>query len=404
MTHTHKHPSPTFQGRGKLLLRAIACSSLLFALSGCGGSGSASEPPTATPPVQPNPPANAKVDAFVTAELVRQRIPGLALVVQQNGKVVYSKGYGQANLAQGLPATTEQRFQIGSITKQFTAAAVLLLVQDGKMGLDEKIGKYLTAIPPQWEAITVRHLLDHTSGLPRDIDGSMVPNADSHGPYSADQMLAIGKTIMPLTEPGKVYAYSNIGYQLMGLIIEKVTGAFYGNLIQDRIFKPLGMTSARIIDFTDFSGTATGYVFQDNKLQELPMNKVSPGIQSFIRTAAGGIEMSATDLAKWDASLDTDQILSKSSRDLMWAPSTLVEKASNYTINYGLGWFLSDYNGHPKVYHSGGMASFRADYLRFTTDKLTVIVLTNVGESDANPETISRAVADMYVPGIWPPK
>lgn len=402
MPHTVNHPSPTTDGRGSLLLRAFACSALLFALSGCGGS--ASEPSNATPPVQPNPPATAKVDAFVQAELTRQRIPGLALVVQQHGKVVYAKGYGVANLAQGLPATTEQRFQIGSISKQFTAAAVLLLVQDGKIGLDEKIGKYLVAMPPEWEAITVRHLLNHTSGMPRDLDEALFADADSHGPYSADQLLALGRTIKPATEAGKVYAYSNIGYELMGLIIEKVTGAFFGNLIEERIFKPLGMTTARILDYKDLSGNATGYFIQDNKLQEMPMSRVSPGMQSLFRTGARGIEMSATDLAKWDASLDTDKILSKASRDQMWAPSALVEKAPTYTINYGLGWFLSDFNGHPKVYHTGSMASFRTDYLRFTNDKLTVIVLTNLGENDANPETISRTIADMYVPGIWPPK
>jgi hypothetical protein len=114
--------------------------------------------------------------------------------------------------------------------------------------------------------------------------------------------------------------------------------------------------------------------------------------------------MSASDLAKWDASLDTDKILSKASRDLMWTPNALVQKADTYTINYGLGWFLSDFNAHPKVYHSGAMYAFRSDYLRYTTDKLSVIVLTNLGENHANPETISRTVGEMFVPGTWPPK
>ena len=395
-------PAPTFQLRSRLHRGAIASAGLLLALAGCGG-GKSELPPTSSS-IQPVQAANIKVDTFVQAELTRQRIPGLALVVIKDGKVVYTKGYGYANLDQALPATTEQRFQIGSISKQFTAAAVLLLVQDGKIALDEKISTYLADTPPEWQAITVRHLLAHTSGLPRDPADALFPNADSHGAYSVDQLLAIARTIKPVTPPGQVYEYSNVGYQLMGLIIEKVSGVFYGKLIQDRIFVPLGMTTARPINFTDPSASATGYAIENNLLRPLQASKISPGVQSLYQSGAGGIEMSASDLAKWDASLDTDKILSKASRDLMWTPNALVQKADTYTINYGLGWFLSDFNAHPKVYHGGSMYAFRSDYLRYTTDKLSVIVLTNLGENHANPETISRTVGEMFVPGTWPPK
>lgn len=389
--------------RATTLMRTIAATSLLLIAVGCGGSNNSEPLPAASTQVNNGQTANAKVDEFVQAELTRQNIPGLALVVQQDGKVVYSKGYGYASLQQALPATTEQRFQIGSISKQFVAAAVMLLVEEGKMALDEKIGTYLGAVPPEWNAITVRHVLSHTSGLPRDVDAALEAAARTHGAYTNEQVLAILKDYKPVTPPGAVYAYSNVGYQLMGVIIEKVTGSFYGEIIANRIFKPLGMTTARIIDFHDLAGSATGYRMENNKLTPLDMYNMPAGFQVYYRTGAGGIEMSALDLAKWDASLSTEKILKKSSIDQMWAAATVVDKGVDYTISYGLGWFMSDYNGHPKVYHSGGMAAFTTDYLHYTNDKLTVIVLTNLGMV-SDPEKISRAVANMYVPGILPTK
>jgi len=390
-------------GRTHKLVRTLAATGLLLLAAGCGGNNHSEPLPVASTQVNNGQAANVKVDDFVQSELKRQNIPGLALVVQQDGKVVYSKGYGYANLEQAIPATAEQRFQIGSISKQFSAAAVMLLVEEGKMALDDKIGRHLGAVPPEWDSITVRHILTHTSGLPRDLDPALEAVARVHGAYTTEQVLAILKDYKPVTPPGAQYAYSNVGYQLMGVIIEKVTGSFYGDMIQNRIFKPLGMTTARIIDFHDLSGTATGYMMEDNKLKALDMARMPAGIQTYYRSGAGGIEMSALDLAKWDASLSTEKILKKSSIDQMWAPGALVEKGSNYTISYGLGWVISDFNGHPKVYHSGGMAAFSTDYLHYTNDKLTVIVLTNLGIV-ADPERISRAVSEMYVPGTWPPK
>lgn len=389
--------------RTNTLLRTLAATGLLLLAVGCGGDKHSEPLPAASTQVNSGQAANLKVDDFVQSELKRQNIPGLALVVQQDGKVVYAKGYGYASLEQAIPATADQRFQIGSISKQFSAAAVMLLVEEGKMALDDRIGRYLGAVPPEWDAITVRHVLTHTSGLQRDVDPALEAIARAHGAYTTEQVLAILKGYKPVTPPGAVYAYSNVGYDLMGVIIEKVTGSFYGDMIQNRIFKPLGMTTARIIDFHDLSGIATGYRMEENKLKPLDMAHMPVGLHLYYRSGAGGIEMSALDLAKWDASLSTEKILKKSSIDQMWAPGALVDKGSNYTISYGLGWFMSDYNGHPKVYHSGGMSAFTTDYLHFTNDKLTVIVLTNLG-AVSDPEKISRAVADMYVPGIWPPK
>lgn len=387
------------------LKRQTAALSLLLLLAACGGGGGPGVPlPGASTSGDGTQAANAAVDTYVQSELQRQSIPGLALVVQRNGQVVYAKGYGYASLEQAIPATTGQRFQIGSITKQFVAAAVMLLVEDGKMALDDKISTYLGAVPPEWQAITVRHILTHTSGLPQDVANAVYDQSVSHGAYSSAQMLAILATYKPVTEPGKVYSYSNIGYEVMGLIVEKASGMFFGDYIQQRIFTPLGMSTARAIGFGSRSGVASGYVMKDGKPAPLVIEGLPAGQQSWYLTGAGGIEMSAADLAKWDASLATEKILKKSSLDQIWTPGALVQAGEGYSIRYGLGWFLSDYNGHPKVYHSGGMPAFTTDYLRYTSDKLSVIVLTNLGDGASDPETISRAVANMYVPGILPPK
>ena len=384
------------------LVRNGAATALLLLAAGCGGSASGPLPEKSNDR-DPGQHPNVALDTFIQAELTRQNIPGLALIVQQNDKVVYAKGYGYANLEKALGATTEQRFQIGSISKQFLAAATMLLVEEGKVALDDKIGKYLGTVPAEWNNITIRHLLSHTSGLQRDSDEALSNQADTHGSYTSDQLLAIATKYKPLTDPGLSYAYSNLGYQLMGLVVEKASGAFYGELIQNRIFTPLGMTSARIIDAGKPEGTAMGYVLRDKRPVAFDMTALTAGARSYVRLAAGGIEMSATDLAKWDASLSTEKILKKSSIDQLWKANTLVQKADTYTINYGLGFFLSDYNNHPKVYHSGSMYAFTTDYLRYTNDKLSVIVLTNLG-TDADPEFISRTVANMTTPGILPPK
>lgn len=383
----------------------IAAVCLLLLLAGCGGGGGgASVPlPSASTSGDSAQVANAAVDSYVQSELIRQSIPGLALVIKKNDKIVYAKGYGYANLETATPATTEQRFHIGSISKQFTAAAVMLLVEDGKMALDDKIATYLGTVPKEWEAITVRQILTHTSGLPRDVDEAFYGQVANHGAYSNDQMLEVLKNYKPVTEAGKVYAYSNVGYELMGVIVGKASGVFFGDLLQNRIFTPLGMTTARAIGF-DNVGNASGYVKRDNKVVPLPINDLPAGQQSWYRTGAGGIEMSASDLAKWDASLLTEKVLKKSSIDQMWTPGALVEAGDGYTLHYGLGWFLSDYNGHPKVYHSGGMPAFTTDYLHYTKDQLTVIVLTNLGTDWSDPQTISRTIANMYVPGIVTPK
>jgi len=199
-------------------------------------------------------PAGA-VDEFVRQEMQSQRIPGLSLLVNRDGKVALAKGYGQANLEHQVPVKPETVFQSGSVGKQFTATLVMMLVEEGKIALDDPINKYFTNAPESWAKIRVRHLLTHTSGL-----GDYSPGFDFRRDYTEDELLAAFEKTPLAFQPGDKWAYSNLGYATLGILIGKVTGRFYGDLLQERIFKPLSMTTARIISETDVvPNRAAGY-------------------------------------------------------------------------------------------------------------------------------------------------
>ena len=197
----------------------------------------------------------ARVDALVAAEMTRQNIPGVSLAVVKNGEPVLVKGYGLANLEHRVPVTPETIFQSGSVGKQFTSAAMMLLVEDGKVQLDAPVSTYLGPVPAAWRAITVRHLLTHTSGMTGYPDGF-----DFRRDYTEDELLSRIKEVPLAFEPGAKWEYSNLGYVTLGILIGKVTGRFYGEFLKERLFKPAGMTTARIISEADIvPNRAAGY-------------------------------------------------------------------------------------------------------------------------------------------------
>jgi CubicO group peptidase (beta-lactamase class C family) len=194
-----------------------------------------------------------RVDEYVTSEMQKERIPGLSLAVIKDGQIILAKGYGLANVELQVPAKPETVFQSGSMGKQFTATAVMMLVEEGKLSLDDKITKYFTDAPASWQNITVRHLLTHTAGTtdyPRDFD--------LRRDYTEAELLRRAQAI-PLTfQPGEKWSYSNLGYVVLGILIHKVSGEFYGDFLQERVFQPLGMTTARIISESDIVPNRAG--------------------------------------------------------------------------------------------------------------------------------------------------
>ena len=330
----------------------------------------------------------ARVDALVSSEMDRQKIPGLSLAVVKDGKPLIVKGYGYANLEHRVLVKPETIFQSGSVGKQFTAMAVLMLVEEGKISLDEKIGKYLGEVPPAWSNITVRHLLTHTGGMtdyPRDFD--------FRKDYTEDELLKRAKEVPTASAPGEKWAYSNLGFVTLGIVIHKVSGKFYGDFLKERVFMTLGMTTARVISEADIiPNRAAGYVLKNGEIEN--QEWVSPSLNT---TADGALYLSVLDMIKWDEGLSAGKLISKTGYDAMWTP---VKLNSGKPHPYGFGWSLRQVNGKRVIEHSGSWQGFKSHIARYRDNGLTVIVFANT--SNANPDRIAGKVGVIVDPTLKP--
>jgi CubicO group peptidase (beta-lactamase class C family) len=331
-----------------------------------------------------------KVDEYVRTAMREQAIPGLSIAVVRNGELVYAKGYGVSNLELNVAATPETIYQSGSIGKQFTATLVMMLVEEGKLGLDDPISKYFEGAPAAWKDIKVRHLLTHTSGISNTLYNGLNFRQD----YTEDELFQrIAK--LPLDfQPGEKWNYSNPGYVMLGILVRKVTGRFYGDVLREKIFEPLGMTTARIISEADIvPNRADGYRLENGELKN--QEWVSPKLNT---TADGAIYLTVLDMAKWDAALYTEKLLKRSSLDQMWTP---VKLNDGKTESYGFGWEVGEVRGRRVIQHGGAWQGFKTHILRAVDDKVTVIVLTNL--AGARPGRIANGIARIYVPQLIPP-
>ena len=326
--------------------------------------------------------SNKAIDDYVEAEMARQRLPGVSLALVKNGQIVYAKGYGYANVEHHVPVSPLTVFQSGSVGKQFTATAVMMLVEEGKIKLDERISTYLGDVPEAWRDITVRHLLTHTSGLT-----DYPPDFDFRRDYTEDELLKRAQAITPAFKQGERWQYSNLGYVTLGILIHKVSGQFYGDFLQQRVFKTLGMANTRIISESDIiPHRAAGYHFVKNELKN--QEWVAPSLNT---TADGALYFTVLDMAKWDAALYGEILLKRSSLEQMWTPVTL---NNNSTYDYGFGWAFAKMNGHRLIEHGGAWQGFTSYIGRYVDDKLTVIVLDNLAGGNAGK--IGRHVAGIY--------
>jgi CubicO group peptidase (beta-lactamase class C family) len=327
------------------------------------------------------------VDDYVHAEMAKQHIPGLALLVSRGGQVVRAQGYGLANVELQVPVKPETIFQSGSVGKQFTATAVMMLVEEGKIGLEDPLTKYFPDAPATWKQVTIRELLSHTAGF-----SDYPKNFDMRRDYTEAQLLKIVEGIPLAYAPGTSWSYSNLGYLTLGIVIHKVTGKFYGDFLQERIFQPLGMSTTRIISEADIvPNRSAGYRLVKGELKN--QEWVSPTLNT---TADGALYFSIQDLAKWDAALYTEKLLKRSSLEQMWTVAKLSNGQPN-SGHYGFGWLTGKRNGHRVVEHEGSWQGFETDISRYLDDKLTVVVLTNLAE--AEPDVIANHVSEMYLSG-----
>jgi CubicO group peptidase (beta-lactamase class C family) len=334
-------------------------------------------------------PLNGRIDAFIRAELERQQVPGVGIGIVKNGKVVLAKGYGFANLEHQVPAGPETLFQAGSLGKQFTAMAVMLQVEAGKLALTDPVTKFFPGAPASWSAITVRHLLNHTSGLP-DLEGTL----DYRKDYTDEELARFASALTLEFTPGSRWSYSNTGYVLLGLIVNRVSGTFYGDVLRERVFKPAGMKTARIISEEDIiPHRAAGYRLVKGELKN--QEWVSPSLN---RTADGSLYVSVRDMMAWDAAVQARAILTPESWREILTPAPL---NSGATFPYGFGWQLDERAGKPLHQHTGAWQGFTSYFGRYLGEGLSLVVLTN--SAMANPTRFAEGIAVLMNPALAPP-
>lgn len=340
-----------------------------------------------------------EVDRYIEAQMQNLHIPGVSLAVVRDGRILMAKGYGLANIETDFAAAPNTVYEIGSLTKQFTA--VMMLVEQGKIGLDDKITKYFPDAPPAWNRITVRHLLNHTSGIqnhvaaPGYLDVFKFTVTGKSFPSRKELLEEFYK--LPLEfDPGETWSYDNTGYYLLGIIVEKAGGLDFWQFLDEWIFKPLGMRATGNTDTRPIvPNRAAGYAWVDDKFENRPI------LLPFVGFSAGSLISTVEDLAKWDAALYTDKLLKRSSLAQMWT-SAKTKDGAMASFDYGFGWFVENYRGRRDVHHSGGTPGFSSVIHRFTDDKLTVIILTN--HADRMIDQMAFRIAGMYVPALKRPE
>lgn len=317
-----------------------------------------------------------RIDSIVAAEMRRSSVQGAAVAVFAKDRPILAKGYGMANLETGTAASAETVFRIGSLTKQFTAVAIMQLIEQGKLALDDEITKYLPDFPTQGHKVTIRHLLTHTSGIKNYTAlGPKVWNETFRLDQTDDQMIALFKDQPFDFNPGERFNYTNSGFYLLGVIIQKVARIPYPQYLRERLFVPLGLRSTSYCDDRSIvRHRAQGYeVAGAEVVNAAPISMTVPG-------AAGAICSTVQDLALWQRSLDDARLITPASRDAMrTAAITADGKASNYGFGLGIGSF----EGRRLISHSGGVNGFVAWLGSFPADDLTIVVLTNSGSGPA---------------------
>jgi CubicO group peptidase (beta-lactamase class C family) len=347
-------------------------------------------------------PASQQVDA-IFRPLVSRQEPGLAVLVRRNGRTVFKRGYGSRDLRSGAPIDAHTNFRLASCTKQFTAFAVMLLVQEGKLRLDESLTDVFPEFPAYGRTITIRNLLNHTSGLVayEDLMDTMYT-----GKAWQDIPQITDARVLELMEqqratkfpPGSAWEYSNSGYCVLAGAVEKVSGMPFAEFLRQRISIPLRMrnTVAHQFGKDRVKARAYGYTQDAGTWLETDQSSTSATLGD------GGIYSSLDDLSRWDDALRHYVLLSESAMRSAFTPVGLSAETSappsgpdGEPVKYGFGWFLNPYHGYPRVWHEGESIGFRTAIERFPTNGLAIIILAN--RTDLVPIALALKVADLYL-------
>jgi len=328
-----------------------------------------------------------RVDTLANQMLARP-VAGISVAIARDEQVVFARGYGQANLDHSVAVTPDTVFHIASISKNILAAVLLQLVDEGKLKLDDDVTKYVPEAPTQGHSVTVRQLLNHTSGI---YSFTSLPEAAANErlDLTNEQVLALFKEKPFDFEPGTAWRYDNSGFYLAGMIVERITKQEYGGYVREHIFRPLGMKSTQMCDARMIlPHLASGYDRDHGSL-------VNAAFMTWkLPFAAGAICATATDVAKWQAALDGGRVLSAVSLKLMRTPTRL---SDGTLIDYGLGTRLGTLEGHPVLGHTGSGGGFAAALETFPDDHLTVVVLVNTGTGATLPLSFAAAIARLML-------
>jgi D-alanyl-D-alanine carboxypeptidase len=313
----------------------------------------------------------ARADARMKSFVLRDKFSGSVLVAR-SGKVLFESGYGLANREWATPNSPLTKFRIASLTKQFTAAAILILQEQGKLKVTDTISGYVADLPPEWRPLTIHQLLTHTSGLPEYTGPPEVERTFNLTGASPEQLLNLVKQ-QPLNfAPGTKLVYCNTGYLLLGMVIEKASKSDYATFLKQSIFAPLRMNDTGYDVRSDIlPGRASGYRIKDGK----PEN--AGYVDASVPFAAGGLYSTVRDLYRWNEALATGHLLSADSRRQMF---TTYPEAAGYGAHYGYGVVISEKFGQPLYYHGGGISGFASAIQRYPKSNVCVVVLSNEEE------------------------
>jgi len=370
--------------RRSALVAALVFASLTAACGGpeAGGAGD-----------QPDARLRSRLQALVEPEF-RPDGPGGVVLVARDGEPLLRRAYGMADLELGVPMEPEHVLEIASITKQLTAVAILQLVEQGRLTLEDDVREHVPGFDTRGRTITVEQVLTHTAGLP-----NLVDRPDFEGlarrDHTVEELLALTAGQPLHFEPGTGFRYSDTGYILLGAIIERLSGLSYGEYVEREIFRPFGMErSVYADDRRIIPGRARGYVIEDGEVSNAPYLSMT------VPHAAGGLASTVDDLLRWHLALRAGSVLSPELLERAWTPRTLPDGTVS---GYGFGWQICTLAGHRTVEHGGFIPGFQAAALQLPDDGLDVIVLVNNGSDDPEPGSLARRLGRLVLtdaPGV----
>lgn len=323
-------------------------------------------------------------DIIVNRMMEQQKIVGLSLAIIKNGKPIVNKGYGLANVELNVPVSSTSVIRIGSVSKQFFTTAIMKLVEEGKLSIEDPVHKFFPDAPETWRSIKIKHLMSHTSGLQREAPG--------YDNFKIQPDLDVVKSAykLPLDfKTGEKYQYCNLAYFMLAEIITQVSGMYWGDYIHDKLFVPAGMNNTYVTDFyRTIPNRVSGYMHNhDTLINATSMFAVRP---------SGGFLSTSSDMIKWEKAIREEKIILKNGNwEQLWQPFVKVSDKPTSKLYYGFGWMINEYKGNKIVFHDGANIGFRSAFIRYVDQGLSIIVLTNTDE--AQPSAIATALGDYYL-------